>query len=102
MVVAPVPTVIGIILMELLALGARYTAEGISDGIAEKKTKRENARLLQKLAKYGAVPATALIESPGASLRLDVARGTITGTVRSGRFSGRSIDTMSLAELTDF
>lgn len=97
-VVAPVPTFIGVTIIELLVIGAGFTSDNVSAELAEKRMKRQNGRLIERLARYGAIPATALIETKYAKFRLDINAGTVSGTLRSGS----DIDTMTSADLASY
>lgn len=101
-IVAPVPTIIGGLILELMIGMAMARYKRVSDGLEAGKIARENSRILDKLAKHGKVPATALIETKSISLQLDVAAGTITGQVKTGLFSSREIGEMTVAELEAF
>lgn len=101
-VVAPVPTFIGITLIELMIIASASRAGKVGDELEARKIARANGRIIDKLAKYGTIPATALIETPSASLRLDTVSGTISGRVKTGYFSRRNVEEMSDAELGAF
>lgn len=101
-VVAPVPTVVGFALIELLKAVARAHVDIADEEVAAKKLARENSGLLKTIARYGTIPATALIEAPAVKLRLDMASANITGTLRTGIFSSRAIEDMTDAEISDF
>ncbi len=101
-IAAPVPTFIGITLIELMVITSASRAGKVGGELEARKIARSNARIIDKLAKYGTIPATALIETPSASLRLDTASGTISGRVKTGYFSSRNVEEMSEAELESF
>jgi hypothetical protein len=101
-IVAPVPTFIGITLIELMVIASASSLERVDGELEARKIARANGRIIDKLAKYGTIPATALIETPSASLRLDTASGTISGRVKTGVFSKRNVEEMSEAELETF
>lgn len=101
-VVAPVPTFIGITLIELMVIASASSVEKVGDELEARKIARANGRITDKLAKYGTIPATALVETPSASLRLDTATGTISGRVKTGFFSRKNVEEMSEAELKSF
>lgn len=100
--VAPVPTAIGVTLIELLIVSSASRLSRTEDDLQAKKIARENVRLIDKLAKYGTIPATAIIETASASLRLDTVAGTISGQVKTGIFSRRKVEDMSVDELRMF
>lgn len=102
MIVAPVPTLIGYIMMELMVSMAQDRFASVSRDIQANRQAREKDQLIEKLAKYGKIPATAIVETESASLRLDTVAGTITGTVKTGFFSNRDIAEMSVPELEKF
>lgn len=102
MVVAPVPTAIGVILFEIMTIYVYETSRGMSENLKGKQERRTTGRLLEKLAKFGAVPATALIETNMVSLRLDSVAGTASGTIKTGFFSSRSLQDLTDAELANF
>ncbi|NTF17935.1 hypothetical protein G6L37_05930 [Agrobacterium rubi] len=101
-VVAPVPTAIGVTIIELLVVCSSSKLARTDEELQARKIARENGRLIDKLARYGTVPATALIETDSASLRLDTVSGTISGTIRTGLFSSRSIEDLSDDDLRSF
>jgi hypothetical protein len=101
-IAAPIPTAIGIILFELLTIYAYEAARGVDERQKEKQARRTTSRLIEKLAKYGAIPATALIETSLVSLRLDSRAGTATGKIKTGFFSSHAIETLTIDELDSF
>lgn len=101
-VVAPVPALFGALIIEIMLAIIASKADRISSGLDAKKIARKNARLVEKLSKYGKIPATALIETDTASLRLDTTAGTISGQIKTGIFAGRNIGDMTVAELGEF
>jgi hypothetical protein len=101
-VVAPVPTFIGITLIELMVISSAARIGGVGDELEARKIARANGRIIDKLAKYGTIPATALVETPSANLRLDTASGTISGIVKTGFVSTRSVEEMTDEELRAF
>jgi hypothetical protein len=102
MVVAPVPTVVGITIIELLAAIGESHFTKVEEELAARKIARENGRAIGKLASYGDIPSTALVETEAASLKLDIATGTIEGTVKAEDSSRLDIAGMTENQLRKF
>lgn len=102
MVVAPVPTTIGITIIELLAVIGESHFTKVEEDLAAKKIARENERSIGKLASYGDIPSTALVETDAASLKLDIETGTIEGTVKAEDSSRLDIAAMTESQLRKF
>jgi hypothetical protein len=100
-ITAPVPVIIGLFVIEIMTIIHAFKPDTIGE-VEMRAIKRHNARLIEKLSRYGAIPATSLIETPNANFRLDMNAGTISGTIKSGLFSSRDIQTMSVNELKTF
>ncbi|TLX15937.1 hypothetical protein [Rhizobium sp. MHM7A] len=97
-VTAPVPVLIGICIVDIMTMAYAFKPNPL-DEVEMRAIKRQNGRLIEKLARYGAIPATSLIETPNAKFRLDMNNGTISGTIKSGFFSSSDIQTMSTDDL---
>lgn len=102
MVVAPVPTAVGITIIELLAAIGESHFSKVEEELAAKKIARENGRTIDKLANYGDIPSTAIVETESASLKLDIATGTIEGTVKARDNSRFDIAGMTESQLRKF
>jgi hypothetical protein len=102
MVVAPVPTTIGITIIELLAAIGESHFSKVEEELAAKKIARDNERSIHKLASYGDIPSTAIVETEAASLKLDIATGMIEGTVKAEDNSRFDIAGMTESQLRKF
>lgn len=101
-IAAPVPTFIGITILELMTIYGSHVSSEIAERQDEKKKKRSIERLLSKLAKYGGViPATALIETSTIKLRLDSVAGTAEGTLKTGFFTTTDLAALTVDQLRD-
>jgi hypothetical protein len=100
-VTAPVPVLIGVCIFDIMTMTYAFSPNPL-DEVEMRAIKRQNSRLIDKLSRYGAIPATSLIETPNARFRLDMNNGTISGTIKSGFFSTRDIQSMSTDELKTF
>lgn len=100
-VTAPVPVLIGVCIVDIMTMIYAFKPDPL-DEVEMRAIKRQNGRLIEKLSRYGAIPATSLIETPNAKFRLDMNNGTITGTIKSGFFSSSDIQTMSTDDLKAF
>lgn len=102
LIVAPVPTLIGTIMIDVMTSLVMERFASVARNAEANKALREKDRLVERLAKYGKIPATAIVETESASLKLDVVAGTISGQVRTGFFSNREVGDMSTEELERF
>lgn len=102
MVVAPVPTVVGITIIELLAVIGESHFSKVGAELEAKKLARDNERAIGRLASYGDIPATALVETETASLKLDIETGTVEGTVQTEDRSRLDIAAMTDIQLRKF
>jgi hypothetical protein len=98
-ITAPIPTLIGLAVLALFAEHAQEVKQGIEEGVAERKSVRASARALSLLKSYGAIPRTAIIETDGLKLLLDSETGTVTGTVKTGMFTTKELQSLSIAEI---
>ncbi len=101
-IVAPIPTLVGALILDVMWSQVSERVDEATGEMEARRLARENARILDKLAKYGRIPATALVETPTASLRLDTVAGTVSGHVKTGVFSSRAIEGMTEGELREF
>lgn len=102
MIVAPVPTLIGTIIIDVMTSLVMERFASVSRNAEANRVLREKNRLIESLTKYGKIPATAIVETESASLKLDTVAGTISGQVRTGFFSNREIGEMSTEDLEKF
>jgi len=100
-ITAPVPVLIGLSVIEIMAIVYSFKPDTV-DEVEMRAIKRKNGRLIEKLSRYGAIPATSLIETPNAKFRLDVNDGTISGTIKAGIFKASDIQTLSTDDLKSF
>lgn len=100
-VTAPVPVLIGVCIVDIMTMAYAFKPNPL-DEVEMRAIKRQNGRLIEKLSRYGAIPATSLIETPNAKFRLDMNNGTISGTIKSGFFTATDIQTMSTDALKAF
>lgn len=98
-ITAPIPTLVGLAVLALFAEHAQQVKQGIEEGVAQRKSQRATARALLLLKSYGAIPRTAIIETDGLKLILDNETGTVTGTVRTGMFTIRELQMLSVDEV---
>lgn len=92
LIVAPVPTLIGTIMIDVMTSLVMERFASVARNAEASKALREKDRLVERLAKYGKIPATAIVETESASLKLDVVAGTISGQVRTGFFGYPSFE----------
>lgn len=102
MIIAPVPTLVGAMMVDLMTEMVRERFASVSRGVEAGRIRRERDRLIERLAAHGKIPATAVVETESATLRLDTVAGTITGRVRTGMFSNRDVEGMTVDELERF
>lgn len=100
-VTAPVPVLIGVCIFDIMTMTYAFAPNPL-DEVEMRAVKRQNSRLIEKLSRYGAIPATSLIETQNAKFRLDINTSTISGTIKNGLFSTRDIQSMSTEDLTSF
>jgi hypothetical protein len=100
-VAAPVPVGIGILVLDIMTISAAFKANPM-DAVEARAIKRHNSRIIDKLAKYGSIPATSLIETPNAKFSLDMNAGNISGTIKTGFFSSKDITALSSEQLKHF
>jgi hypothetical protein len=98
-ITAPVPTLVGLAVLALFAEHAHEVKQGIEDDVARRKTARATDRALTLLKSYGTIPKTAVIETAGLKLVLDSETGSVTGTVRTGMFTSRDLQALSIEEV---
>lgn len=91
LVVAPVPTVIGLAMMWLINLSVEAAKSEIDNQVNQKKRKREIKRLTGILKKFGAIPQTAYIETRYVKITLDATTNNIEGKILAGDFKGVSL-----------
>lgn len=101
-IVAPIPTLVGALIIDVMLSQVAGRVDEASNEMEAKRLARENARILDKLARYGRIPATALVETDSASLRLDTVAGTVSGHVKTGAYRNRPIEGMTEDELREF
>ncbi|MCZ7861824.1 hypothetical protein O9X98_10570 [Agrobacterium salinitolerans] len=100
-ITAPIPTLVGLAVLALFAEHAQQVKHGIEEGVAQRKSERATARALSLLKSYGAIPRTAIIETDGLKLILDSETGTVSGTVRTGMFTTRELQSLSVDEVAE-
>jgi hypothetical protein len=98
-ITAPIPTLVGLAVLALFAEHAISVKEGIDADVAKRKSARATTRALSLLKSYGAIPKTAIIETDGLKLILDSETGLVTGSIRTGIFSSRAVETLQVDEI---
>ena len=100
-ITAPVPVLIGVCIFDIMTMTYAFSPNPL-DEVEMRAVKRQNSRLIEKLSRYGAIPATSLIETQNAKFRLNINTNTISGTIKNGFFSTREIQSMSTDDLKAF
>lgn len=98
-ITAPIPTLVGLAVLALFAEHAMAVKQGIEADVSRRKSDRATARALSLLKSYGAIPKTAIIETDGLKMILDSETGSVTGTIRTGMFSSRALETIPVDEI---
>jgi hypothetical protein len=98
-ITAPVPTLVGLAVLALFAEHALEVKQGIEDDVARRKTARAKDRALTLLKSYGTIPKNAVIETDALKLVLDSETGSVSGTIRTGMFSSKDLQTLPIDEL---
>ena len=101
-IVAPIPTLVGAILMDMMLGEVSDRIGKASDDVRSMRAARLDARAMDEIAKHGRIPATALVETDALSLELDTVGGTVKGRVKSGSFEGRSLEVMTEDDIRSF
>jgi len=99
LVVAPVPTVIGLAMMWLINLSVEAAKNEIDNQVNMKKRQREIRRLTAILKKFGSIPQTAYIETQYVKITLDATTNNIEGKILAGDFKGVSLIDIDIDEL---
>lgn len=99
LVVAPVPTVIGLAMMWLINLSVEAAKNEIDNQVNLKKRQREIRRLTAILKKFGSIPQTAYIETQYVKITLDATTNNIEGTILAGEFKGVGLNNIDCDQL---
>lgn len=99
LVVAPVPTVIGLAMMWLINLSVEAAKSEIDNKSNIKKRQREIKRLTGILKKFGSIPQTAYIETRYVKIKLDATTNSIEGTILAGEFKGVGLNNIDCDQL---
>lgn len=99
LVVAPVPTVIGLAMMWLINLSVEAAKSEIDNKSNIKKRQREIKRLTGILKKFGSIPQTAYIETRYVKIKLDATTNNIEGTILAGEFTGVGLNNIDCDQL---
>lgn len=99
LVVAPVPTVIGLAMMWLINLSVEAAKSEIDNKSNIKKRQREIKRLTGILKKFGSIPQTAYIETRYVKIKLDATTNNIEGTILAGEFKGVGLNNIDCDQL---
>lgn len=99
MVVAPVPTLIGVVALEVMCAAFQ---DGLSKETGKAKRASDQRDIEQKigmLERYGKLPQNSIVENELVRLEIDTVEKTTTGVIKMGKFKGRALESLSESEL---
>ncbi|QOD01712.1 hypothetical protein IYR97_24680 (plasmid) [Pseudomonas fulva] len=97
--VAPVPTVIGLILLEVVSGAISESSEGKGARALDRIERRRFDRDVALLRKHGTIPQTSVLSTDLVELHISLDQGTITGTILKGEHAGRPAQDLTAEEL---
>lgn len=97
--VAPVPTLIGAVMLLIIGHEMDSAGKRTKRATKEKLSQRKYERAVTLLQKYGKIPETALLESECVRLVINARTNEVTGTILVGQHEGQSINELSASEL---
>ncbi|MDF9778761.1 hypothetical protein [Pseudomonas baetica] len=98
-IVAPVPTLIGAVILLIIGHEFESAVERASDATTSKRERRKFERAVTLLQKHGEIPETALLESEFVRLQINTQSGVVDGTILAGQHEGQSIAELSRDEI---
>lgn len=99
MYVAPVPVGVGLALLALAEFQFGGSLDKLESELEESKARRKFDREVGLLQKYGKIPATAVLTSDDLVLDIQSNPLKITGSVKTGKLVGRTIESLGHGEL---
>jgi hypothetical protein len=99
MVVAPVPTMIGVVALELMCAAFQ---DGVSKETGRAKRASDQRDIEHKigmLERYGKLPRNSIVENEFVRLEIDAVEKTTKGEIKTGKYKGRALESLSEDEL---
>ncbi|EKT4532880.1 hypothetical protein QEM33_005557 [Pseudomonas putida] len=97
--VAPVPTVTGLILLEVVSGAISESSEGKGARALDRIERRRFDRDVALLRKHGTIPQTSVLSTDLVELHISLDQGTITWTILKGEHAGRPAQDLTAEEL---
>lgn len=94
-IVAPVPTAVGMAMLWLMGLSIDAAKNDIDTQLKESKKKREFDRAVSLLKKYGRIPSTAIVDTEYLRLEIDSESGTVDGLIKKGEFEKQNLSNLN-------
>ncbi|MGF6282170.1 hypothetical protein ABH908_000345 [Pseudomonas frederiksbergensis] len=98
-IIAPVPTLIGAVILLIIGHEFESAGERASEVTIAKRERRKFERAVTLLQRYGEIPETALLESDFVRLQINTRSCAVEGTILAGEYEGQSITALSREEL---